>query len=151
MTCKDSLLLKISLYLKSPSASFCAAQPVGLGFELASEESGAGGGERVGKVREEEGKEEREGEEKHKNSIEASIFFDNLVLKVGRHHCCCMLLVPQRRTLVLCGRGLHDAMNITGAGMLGGILETAYRHAYWQRGLEPSSADASDLSTFHPL
>lgn len=56
MTCKDLLLLKISLYLKSPSASFYAAQPVGLRFELAREESGAGVGERVEKVREEKGR-----------------------------------------------------------------------------------------------
>lgn len=37
MTCRDLLFLKISLYLKSPSASSCAAQPVGLSLEAARE------------------------------------------------------------------------------------------------------------------
>lgn len=58
MTCKDLLLLKISLYLKSPNASSCAAQLVGLWLEAARKEEGGEGGGRV-EGREKGGEEKR--------------------------------------------------------------------------------------------
>lgn len=73
MTCKDLLLLKISLYLKSPSAISCAAQPVGLWLEAARKEEG---GERGGTVegRERGGEGKRGRGKMHKSKTEAAVF-----------------------------------------------------------------------------